>query len=203
MATNFYKEVEGIYRLRVPFENIYTSVFLITENEKNILVDCATTPDDVDLHIVPALKALGLETSDISAIVITHKHGDHAGGLERILELEPRIEVVREARAVTECISTCALNGHTLDCIGILDCRTCTLISGDAIQGAGVDKYRCSLKDKNAYLETIECIRRDIDNGKIENILFSHAYEPWDSDRAIGALTSLSCLKDAVSYFLF
>ena len=35
----FYEEVKGIYRLRGPFEGIYTSVFLIQSGEKTILVD--------------------------------------------------------------------------------------------------------------------------------------------------------------------
>ena len=190
----FYKELDGLYRLRVPFENIYTSVFLITADEKNILVDCATTADDVDYCIVPALKNIGFELCDIDAIVLTHSHGDHAGGLERILSLYPDIEVVREAKNITDGIVTLALAGHTVDCIGVLDSRTRTLISGDSLQGDGVDKYRCSLKDKNAYRETLDRVRRAVEDGKIDNILFSHAYEPWNSDRALGADSVLSCL---------
>ena len=52
----FYKEEDAIYRLRVPFAAIYTSVFLIESDEGDVLVDCATTSDDVDLRIIPALE---------------------------------------------------------------------------------------------------------------------------------------------------
>lgn len=45
---DFYKEIDGIYRLRVPFENLYTSVFLVTLEHGYVPVDCATTAFDVD-----------------------------------------------------------------------------------------------------------------------------------------------------------
>ena len=108
----FYKETEGIYRLRVPFENIYTSVFLLTAAERPILVDCATTASDVDECILPALAALGYALSDIGAIVLTHRHADHAGGLARILfshAYEPWNEDAAIGRAaVLSCLEACA-----------------------------------------------------------------------------------------------
>ena len=62
---DFYKEREGIYRLKVPFGAVYTSVFLIETEEGDVLVDCATTKDDVDERIIPALQRLGKNISDI------------------------------------------------------------------------------------------------------------------------------------------
>ena len=190
----FYKEFDGIYRLRVPFDTVYTSVLLITA-EKNILVDCATTDADVDTCIVPALSSMGYSLSDIDTLVLTHKHGDHAGGRARILALAPHIEVVTGVTDICKDISTYPMSGHTPDCIGVLDMRTRTLLSGDGLQGAGVDKYRCSLTDKVAYLETVERVKNDI---RVENILFSHAYEPWYTDRAVGRETVLKSLADCV-----
>ena len=154
MENFFHKETDGIYRLRVPFDNIYTSVFLIIANEKRILVDCATTSDDVDGYIVPALTELGYTLSDVDIIVISHKHGDHAGGIERVKALAPEIEVVKGVEVVlADGISTYSLAGHTVDCIGVLDERTATLITADGLQGAGVDKYRCSIKYRTAYID--------------------------------------------------
>ena len=49
MTNGFLKEQEGIYRLKVPFEDLYTSVFLVETPQRLILVDCATTDDDVEL----------------------------------------------------------------------------------------------------------------------------------------------------------
>jgi glyoxylase-like metal-dependent hydrolase (beta-lactamase superfamily II) len=197
MKNVFYEEVAGIYRLKVPFENIYTSVFLIKAEDGDILVDCATTDQDVDEHIAPALQQLGTDISKVKKIVITHKHGDHAGGLERVLQLSPNIEVVKSVVALDKNLSTYAMAGHTVDCIGVLDMRTHTLISGDGLQGAGVDKYRCYLRDSSAYLETINRVKND---ERIENILFSHAYEPWNCDTAYGRATVDMCLSECLKY---
>ena len=197
MKNGFYEEITGIYRLRVPFEAIYTSVFLIKLPSEIVLVDCATTSEDVDRRIVPALKKLGYELADVGTLVITHRHSDHAGGLERILEIAPKISVITDTCAPFEGLSTYKMAGHTEDCIGVLDTRSHTLISGDGLQGAGVDKYPCYTKDPEAYLETIKKIQND---KKIQNILFSHAYEPWNKDRIIGRANVDACLLECIKY---
>lgn len=180
----------------MPFERIYTSVFLI-EADAPILVDCATTAEDVDGVILPALKVRGYTLSDLKAIVLTHAHTDHVGGLSRILELVPELEVVRDVRWLCKGISTYPLAGHTVDCIGVLDEAHHTLLSGDGLQGAGVDKYRCNVKSKEDYLETLTRIRND---ERIERILLSHAYEPWYSDRIEGREAVLTCLAECKKY---
>ena len=193
----FCKETDGIYRLRVPFEAIYTSVFLIQGSSDAILVDCATTGKDVNMHIVPALRMLGYAPSDIKTLVLTHMHDDHAGGLERMLQLASHIEVVRDVRTLDEGITTYPMAGHTLDCIGVLDTRSHTLIAGDGLQGAGVDKYRCHLKSPKAYLQTLQAIQ---DDKRIEAILFSHAYEPWNQDGVWGRAAVKTCLLECKTY---
>ncbi len=195
--SEFYEEANGIYRLRIPFEKIYTSVFLITTPNGAVLVDCATTAEDVDIFIVPSLRALGYALTDIKMLVLTHGHGDHAGGLSRILSLAPNIEVVTELRVLADKISTYPLAGHTEDSIGVFDGRTHTLISGDGLQGAGVDKYRCNVKNKAAYIETLERIKKD---ERVENILFSHAYEPFDKDSVFGRGEVEVCLSECKKY---
>lgn len=77
----FYKDIGEIYRLRVPFDNEeYTSVFLIKKAEGNVLIDCATTAEDVDGYILPALEKAGIALTEIRYLVLTHQHSDHAGG---------------------------------------------------------------------------------------------------------------------------
>ena len=145
----------------------------------------------MDEFIVPALEKMGKNMADIKAIVLTHRHGDHAGGLERILFLYPQIEVITDIRTVCDGIYTYPMAGHTKDCIGVFDKRTHTLISGDGLQGAGVDKYRCYTQDSEAYFETIKRIEND---ETITNILFSHAYKPWNKDGVFGRDDVLNCL---------
>jgi len=193
----FFEEISGIYRLKVPFEKIYTSVFLITAPQGALLVDCATTPYDVDNYIVPSLAALGYKLTDVKAIVLTHRHGDHAGGLERLLEISPEIEVITSVGRIFDVLDVYPLAGHTADSVGVFDSRTGTLVSGDGLQGAGVDKYRCYTKVPDEYLLTLDRIKNDTN---IENILFSHAYEPWNRDSARGRENVLRCLEDCKKY---
>lgn len=197
MKSIFRREFDGIFRLKIPFEELYTSVFLIKTQKSTILVDTASSNDDVDLYILPALKQMGYELSDIDVLILTHSHGDHAGGITRIAELAPSIELVTDVRRLASDIQTYRLSGHTEDCIGVLDERTGTLISGDGLQGAGIGKYRCLLENKNAYVETIEKIKND---RRIENILFSHAYEPWNIDRVVGRSEVHDCLLKCTEY---
>ena len=197
MNARFEKIVDGIYRLKIPFDTVYTSVFLVLTESGRVLVDCATTDRDVDGYIVPALRELGIKPTDIRSIVITHNHGDHAGGLERILHHAPDIEVIREARELFDGILTYPLYGHAKEMIGLLDARTGTLISGDGLQGAGVDKYRAYAEDKTAYHETLERIKKDV---RIKNLIFSHAYEPWYTDHVLGRESVLDVLEECKKY---
>ena len=197
MNNTFYEEAPGIRRLRVPFEAIYTSVFLIEADHARILVDCGATPCDVDGHIACALRECGISFSDVDILVLTHKHKDHAGGLSRVLELAPDIRVVTEVCRLADGIVTYPMAGHTADCIGVLDERSHTLITGDGLQGAGVDKYRCYTERSDKYLDTLERIRSDL---RVENLLFSHAYEPFCVDRMSGRDSVMECIAKCAEY---
>ena len=193
----FNKEVGDIYRLKVPFDgDVYTSVFLIKSPSGNLLVDCATTDNDVENFIVPALKNIGVGLDDIDYLILTHQHKDHSGGKRKLLEYCPKARVVTKESCVNiDGLSLLELDGHTLDCIGVFEEKTGTLITGDALQGAGVGKYRCSLKDKEEYVRTIERIRKD---NRINNLLFSHAYEPWGKDGIFGRKEVEKCLQECL-----
>lgn len=157
------------------------------------MVDCASNASDVDNFIIPALEELGYSLSDISAIVLTHEHEDHAGGLSELLTINPALNVINTVTTVLPGIETVPLAGHLDDCIGAFDVRSHSLISGDGLQGAGVDKYRCNIHNASAYLKTLERIEK---NEKIENVLFSHAYEPWYQDYMFGRDNVLKCIAD-------
>ena len=197
MKERFEKVIGEIYRLKIPFETVYTSVFLVVSESGAVLVDCATTSADVDGYILPALADMGYKITDLKAVVITHNHGDHAGGLERIMFHAPNIEVIREACALFDGLETYPLYGHAKEMIGLFDARTGTLISGDGLQGAGVDRYRAYAEDKAAYFATLERVRGD---ERIENLVFSHAYEPWFEDCVFGREGVLDALKECKTY---
>jgi glyoxylase-like metal-dependent hydrolase (beta-lactamase superfamily II) len=194
---NWRCEVCGIYRIKIPFENLYTSVFFIETEDGNMLVDCGTTAKDVDQQIVPALCQMGVNLESIRYLVLTHTHGDHAGGLERVLQLNSKLKIIKKVPInFPNGLTVYALKGHTTDCVGVFDERTGTLITGDALQGAGVEKYPCFLESKVEYLKTIEQIKKD---KRVKNILFSHAYEPWRKDGMFGREEVERCLQDCIN----
>ena len=193
----FIKECEWIYRLKVQYTTVYTSVFLVETELGALLVDTASYDEDIDGCLLPALEKMNIKLSEIYAIVITHNHFDHSGGLKRILEIAPDLRVITELCDITDKISTYPMAGHTEDAIGVFDSRTNTLLSGDGLQGAGVDKYRCSAPFVEKYLETIERIKND---DRIEHILFSHAYEPWFKDRIDGRDAVIAAVEKCKEY---
>jgi glyoxylase-like metal-dependent hydrolase (beta-lactamase superfamily II) len=199
MKERFEKVIGEIYRLKIPFDTVYTSVFLVASESGAVLVDCATTKADVDGYILPALADMGYKITDVKAIVITHNHGDHAGGLSRILHHAPNIKVIREACALFDGLETYPLYGHAREMLGLFDARTGTLISGDGLQGAGVDKYRAHAEDKAAYFATIERVRGD---ERIENLVFSHAYEPWFEYNVFGRGAVFEALEECKKYII-
>ncbi len=196
MDCRFYYECEGIFRLKVPFEKIFTSVFLLERDGRAMLIDCATTDEDVDLRIIPALSEMGYAPADLFGVLLTHRHGDHAGGLPRLLSYAPDLKVISRAEAsLFGGFSVYPLPGHTEDSIGVFDTETGTLISGDGLQGEGVDRYRCSVSAGSMYFETLRRINRD---KRIQSVLFSHAYEPWNSEIAIGRGAVEQALADCL-----
>ncbi|MBQ8320765.1 MAG: MBL fold metallo-hydrolase [Clostridia bacterium] len=195
--SEFIKEFANIYRLKIPFDTVYTSVFLIKSGDKAVLVDCGTNAFDVDNFIIPALNKMGYCLDDLWSIVISHSHIDHAGGVSSILEKAPNIRVVSDEEYIDDEILIYPLPGHTKDSIGVLDLLNRVLISADGLQGAGVDKYRCSLASAKEYLKTLKKIEQD---ERVENILFSHAYEPWFCDCVFGRGAVLECINECKKY---
>ena len=196
---SFYREIGEIYRLKVPFDGeVYTSVFLIKNAEGNVLIDCATTAEDVEGYILPALEEVGVPLNKVKYLVLTHQHSDHAGGQYRILQHNPHIKIVTDLEEkLSNGLTVYAMKGHTLDSIGVFDQDTHTLVAGDGLQGYGVGKYHCTLENADEYLKTIDHLRKD---GNITSVLFSHAYEPWYKDGAFGRAEVERCLQDCISY---
>ena len=63
---------------------------LITGTEKTILFDTGTRSDILKHNI----KTLGVDISRVDAIVISHNHGDHTGGLAWVLDrVSPKVPV--------------------------------------------------------------------------------------------------------------
>ena len=64
----------------------YVSCYLIKTSAGAILIDASEEPDMV-LHVIDSIKKTGTEMKDIKAIIISHGHIDHWGGIARVQEL--------------------------------------------------------------------------------------------------------------------
>lgn len=72
----------GIYRVPTAPRDLVNS-FLFAEDDGQVtLVDCGTTK--APRRLAAALTAIGAAPSDLTRIVLTHAHPDHAGGAEEV-----------------------------------------------------------------------------------------------------------------------
>ena len=203
----FVQEADGLYRLRVPFENIATSVFLLRTPAGPVLYDCATTAEDVENVILPALNQLGIAPAQLHALVLSHAHGDHCGGMTALARYAPQmcilgqapekyaaaVQALKDQDLLFGSILAIHLPGHTSDCMGLYDRRTHTLLTADALQWRGIGRYGCAVTYPQDYIGTIEKIR----NLEPHRILASHQYVPC-GEKAEGAREISRCLDSCL-----
>lgn len=177
-----------IFRLTIPFLDIYTTVFVVDTPDGALLFDTATYPEDADNCLVPLIKELKLE-NDLKYVFISHKHRDHAGGLKRLLEHYPHLKVLSrgiddvncispdDGDTVLGCLKVVTIPGHSDDCMAIFDTRTKTLISGDCLQLYGI--YGSGEWGANIGLlpQHIDAINK-LKNMDIDAIYTAHDYHP-------------------------
>lgn len=185
----FEKINDFIFKLEVPFEGGYTSVFLVEEKGKYAMLDCATTEYDVNEIILPALKSLGVTPCEI---ILSHSHGDHAGGLNALLlklpETKVRLkdenlkatlngyntEIISDGDKVFDSVEILCLPGHCDDAVALFERRTNTLISADCVQLYGIGVYGTGLSNPAAYFNSLSRIKAL----PVENLIASHEYAP-------------------------
>lgn len=184
------KLCENLYRIKVPFEDIYTTVYVAVYEGGAIIIDSATFASDVDNYILPALSELGLNADNVKYLLLTHSHGDHSGGIARLFELFPEAEIKVACKISLPQHSSLADNeillgnlkaiylpGHTADTVGFYDISTKTLLSGDCLPLNGVSKYRGKPARLDLYKESIAKLKRM----NIERIVAAHEYDPLGS----------------------
>jgi len=66
---------DGIYAIK---DGTYANMFLVKGNEGFVAIDCGESPSNVQKE----LNFLGIKTSEIKAIFLTHTDRDHIGALE-------------------------------------------------------------------------------------------------------------------------
>lgn len=182
--------VKDILRIVIPFEDIFTTVFLVRTEQGVLLFDTATFPQDMDEYVFPVLDRLGEAPK---CVFISHSHRDHAGGLQRVLEKFPGVPVASRSEALAEkfsnvfapgdgdvllgCLRAVEIPGHTMDSMGLLDVRTGTLLTGDSLQLYGIfgsGNWGANIRFPREHAAAIENIRK-LD---VRTIVASHDYHP-------------------------
>ncbi len=201
---SFVQVEQGIFALTLPMEDLTTQVYLFKTPAGNLLFDSANGDEDIDKIVLPALSEQGLSLKDLCGVVLSHSHGDHAGGARRLYELCPtlpfyayrtdylpqgaHLHAVQDGEVLCDCLQLLHLPGHTYDCVGILDQRTQTLVCADALQQWGIGRYGLALGTVQGYLQTLATVQR----APIARLLSSHDYHPlggvFDGEDAIAAL---------------
>jgi glyoxylase-like metal-dependent hydrolase (beta-lactamase superfamily II) len=128
----------------------FVSAYVLLRGNEAAVVD--TGQSDSASSILDGLGALGATWADVGHIVLTHNHGDHAGGLADVLAEAPgaavyageadlgRIRSSATLQAIgdgDEVLGMGVLNtpGHTEGSISLFDTETGILVAGDAING--------------------------------------------------------------------
>ncbi len=199
---------ENLARLTLPYQDIYTTVYIVKTDNGTLLFDAASFDEDVPHYIAPALEKLGV--TDLKYIFISHNHRDHAGALAPLLKRYPSATVVsrcprlkdkfsaysfvapEDGDRLLNVLQVVTVPGHTQDAAAILDTRTNTLISGDCLQLYGIfgsGKWAANITLIPEHLEAINKLR----SMKIAHILTAHDYHPFgysyeDSSTITGAL---------------
>ncbi len=181
---------EHLFRVRIPFEELTTTVYLAVYGQGVAIIDSATYPEDADRYILPALAELGIDGKQIRVLALTHGHGDHGGGLGRLAQLFPHAEIraseplpyaaylpLTDGEILLGGLQAVHLPGHTKRSVGYLDLQTKTLLSGDCLQLSGIGKYRNGIGYPTLYMESIEKIRKM----NVARIVAAHEFDPLGS----------------------
>ena len=180
---------QDIFLLKIPFMSVFTSVFIIRKGDELTVFDTATTAEDVKKYIFPALAELENDGCQVKNIVISHFHGDHAGGLSELVNRYADAKVyvgdasyhkcvrdgflyeVTDGENICTDITLRRFPGHSHDCVAIFDSKSKTLLTADAFQGFGILIYGVN-GDISAWMDSINKVKAmDVDN-----LITSHEY---------------------------
>lgn len=187
---------ENIYRMVIPYKDIWTTVYVMKTLQGALLFDAASYDDDAEKYIIPFLESCGVTEENLKYIFISHNHKDHAGALGKLMERYPNAIILSRSTdiqnnyaeydviapqdndRILDTFEVVTVVGHTADAAGLLDVRTKTFITGDSLQVWGIvgsEPWAANIRFPVEYFEDIQKIQRmDIDE-----IYAAHDYYPY------------------------
>jgi len=126
----------------------FVSAYILVHGGEAVIVDTGVAGSDDDIET--ALGSIGLGWDEVGHVILTHKHGDHAGSAEAVLaaatgatgyagaEDLPNITAPRPLTAVADGATVAGLRiiatpGHTAGHVAVLDEAGGILVAGDAL----------------------------------------------------------------------
>lgn len=185
--------------------------FLLLGEGRTILVDTGFSDADSDL-IIERLEKAGRKHDDLKLCILTHRHGDHVGGLKklkRVLKFELMAHeldvdgikkistsdvdhVLKGGEFLQDCGGIRVLHtpGHTPGSISLFLPKARTLIAGDAILSAGehliVSPHYLSSDPEQAKESAERLIKMNLD---IERVLVGHGDDVYeDGQQKLGRI---------------
>lgn len=180
------KITDHISCFKVPFVDVFVGIYVLQTPRGTVLFDTATTDEDVDNYIHPALEQMGIVPTHI---FVSHNHLDHAGGLPRLKQIYPDAVILARSRRIENAYSpedgevlldvlqVVTIPGHTMDCMALLDTRTDTLVCGDCLQAYGLfgaGPWYGAIGYPEAHMAALEKVRAL----PIQTVATAHEYHP-------------------------
>ena len=72
---------------RIPLEvfpNFWAYAYLVQKDEYRVLIDCGSGMETSHANLLDGLQQAGIQSTDLTHILLTHAHIDHYGGLSRL-----------------------------------------------------------------------------------------------------------------------
>lgn len=187
---------ENIYRITIPYKDIFTTVYMIKTDNGILLFDAGSYDEDIENYILPFLDEFEITADMLKYVFISHNHKDHAGGLNEFMKKFPETCIISRSSklkeqyinynvlmpndndAVLDVLKVITIIGHTQDSSAIYDTRTKTLISGDSLQLYGIygsGKWGSNISFPKEHIDAIEKLKKM----DIQHILTAHDYHPY------------------------
>ena len=185
---------EDLARIIIPYKDIDTTVYLLRTPQGMVLFDTASSDEDMEQYLRPAVEELNWSLDDLRYIFISHNHRDHARGLGWVTKTAQEAMVVsrcpkiyedypgrgicpEDGDSLLDVLRVVTIPGHTADSAALLDTRDGTLITGDCLQLFGIfgsGLWGANITLPAEHFQAIEKVRAM----DVKTILCAHEYHP-------------------------